>query len=650
MSNIGVVIHGTNSGSGIIYISENKRDLKFNIQDYRGGKDDKTLKKRCFSISFDYNQNNFCLSKYEIAFDKRKPGSIGYVALTFVIPFYKDLNIEDILNKIDDLFDDYVNLTVDEEFNYEHETNDKLDKKIEHIISSIEVDDVSLIDNNYNEIDKNKSAFLFYEDRETLIKILQNPYHKKFYDFHQIYLLDASEKEGVNALNALKHDANAYITTEINLDNPDYTIDLDIEKGIEFNDIQKGTKVKLNDKANLNFSKTHYKTYKPNFAGSWKELLDKYSEEVYLSKKYPNTIVIKSPQFEPVVKKMTIQFKIDENRKQISYNEVKYLISSNGKTKSIENNQITFVGDEVGLNWEIKVNKNDKYRASSGHLLNPTFETSKTISLEPVSPRFNWRPVLMMLAGIILVGGIGVLGYLGYNSMFNTTAQPVELVKTNDNIKTTSEIESIEKYLSGNELIADTLKTFFDKFSKNDSLLFSKTTCYLQFRNAIDDNDRNKIQLAYDSLRLEKYHNSLLLKIIDSIDFNNYKTIENRKSMFLSQLIVNIDSIIEIKRLTEVLNNSNKNVPNDKTADNLDDSKVIKEDKPKSTAKYTNDKFIQAFSSISVNDTKLTSDQQKVLRDYNKLDDRQKKSFRDLGDPVDLNDISRKINKVLNDE
>jgi hypothetical protein len=601
MSKIGVVIHGTNSGSGIIYISESILDLKFNIKDYRGGKDDKSLKKRCLSISFDFNQNNFCLTKYEITFDKRKRGSLGYVALTSVIPFYKNLNIDDLLNKIDDLFDVYISLTVDEGFNYEHEPNEKFYKKIEQFENSIQVDELSLQDNQYKEVDINTSAYFFYEDKDRLIKLLQNPYHSVFYEFHQIYLLDASEKDSVNALNALKHDPNADLTNKIDLDNPDYTITTKIAESITLKGINNGLKVKLKDKVVFGFSKNFHNTEAPNYSGSWKELLDCYPNVISKSHEIPNTIVIKSPRFEPELKKITIKFKDTSDNKIIIPNFLEYTIKSGDKTKRISNDQIELIGDEIGLKWEIKVNKNDKYKASSGHLLNPIFKTSKTISLDPVSRPFNWKPVIIGIFSIVIFGGIGYLGFWGYNSLFTEKDEDHKEV-----IKITSiDNDQIRAYIQGNELNIDSLESL--KNLSSDSLLSIQLNDLIRFRMSLNTIYRDSIQVLYNSfdklsIAHDKNKKKLLASILDSISFSDdYKTIANREVMAFYEIEDTINSIIRTKSQTsqteEVITQSNEvdRTPTTETVVSEQETSTnnVSQDSDVNKSKYTEKEFLE---------------------------------------------------------
>ena len=650
MQKLGYIISGTCGGFQNDFIrcsSWIQRD-KITLVDIRNNDDKNTKGKQCYALSLQGEFN--IISKIEIIKDGFRSKSTGFISFNLIIPSGLYIDEDSIFSILDEGLGFYTDEFVQDNVLEDEKNSSEFDTKIEHLLSSINPTTKA----TYKWKKGTQDAAYIYIPKDKISEYFkyENIFQEDYKDYREIYFIDPSEKDNPSSiLNALKHEPNADITTKINLDNPDYTIALEIEEGITFHGIQEGTKIKLNDKAGFGFSKKHYKTNKPNYSGSWKELLDKYSEVVYLSKEYPNTIVIKSPKFQPEIKKITIKFNNDDNGKLIGNNEVSYSIISNEKSKRIDDNLITFIGDEISLIWEIKVNKNEKYKASSTYQIRPEFEKSISIRVEPVSPPFDWRPILNGLVIFLLVGGIGFLGYWGFSSMFNTKAGNKETKKTTVTKESNSEIEKIEFYLSGNELIADTLKSFVNKLGTSDSLLLYKTKNYLKFRNAIDGNDRNKIQFTYDSLRLDRDHNGLLIKILDSIDFKDYKAIENRKSMFLSDLIVKVDSIIEIKRSPKVSNNSNKNVSNVNSAGNQNDSKVIKEDKPKPTAKYTDKEFIQAFSKNNVNDTtKLTDHQQEVHRDYKQLDDQQKKDLEHLGDPKDLNDMSRKIKEILNDE
>lgn len=638
MQKLGYIISGTCGGFQNDFIRYSSwLDIdKITLVDLRNNDDKDTKGKQCYAISLQCENN--VISKIEIIKDGYRSKSTGFVSFNLIIPSGFYIDEESIVSILDEGLGIYTDEFVKDNVLEDERHVSNFDKEIEQLLSKVNLKPrvtfkwlKGIKDAGFLFIPSNKiSEYFKYE----------NIFQEEYKGYREIYLIDPSErKENPSSiLNALKHDPNADLTNKIDLDNPYYTITTKIAESITLKGINNGLKVKLKDKVVFGFSKNFHNTEAPNYSGSWKELLDCYPNVISKSHEIPNTIVIKSPRFEPELKKITIKFKDTSDNKIIIPNFLEYKIKSGDKTKRISNDQIELIGDEIGLKWEIKVNKNDKYKASSGHLLNPIFKTSKTISLDPVSRPFNWKPVIIGIFSIVIFGGIGYLGYWGYNSLFTEKDEDHKEV-----IKITSiDNDQIRAYIQGNELNIDSLESL--KNLSSDSLLSIQLNDLIRFRMSLNTIYRDSIQVLYNSfdklsIAHDKNKKKLLASILDSISFSDdYKTIANREVMAFYEIEDTINSIIRSKSQTsqteEVITQSNEaerilttetDVSEQQTSTNN-----VSQDSEVKKSKYTEKEFLEKIINGQELDSSKMTDLMQNIVNLKKQKNISDKAFKDI--------------------
>ena len=171
-------------------------------------------------------------------------------------------------------------------------------------------------------------------------------------------------------------------------------------------------------------------------------------------------------------------------------------------------------------------------------------------------------------------------------------------------------------------IIQDTLKT---KLQKS-----------IEFRSAIDGDNRNKIQYVYDSIKkLNDVQNNILKLILDtypSKDFHNYVEITNRQKLTISVLKDKIisykNSIIQDKTELEAITKPEvKKQPLKSPESTIN---TIKEEKKetKTSKSYTDDEFFNALIKKHSVDVNRLNNEHKSLNDkYNALSPREKSSM-----------------------
>ena len=208
-----IVIHGTNGGYHIFTVDKEK------LFDARPDSNKVgSIGQQAYSIN--YNESNIVFSKYKIIRDVVGDKRTGNVAFSLVIPHTKKLSGEDVLAVLDELSNDFCN---------KHIENDNLDNFREDwaLVSAIKNQFENKLKPNDEELQSGIAdpAFLYYESNATLQKYFDAPYQEKYNVYKQIFFVEKNlEGKPENPLNALRHDPNANLTGEIDLEDQPYTI------------------------------------------------------------------------------------------------------------------------------------------------------------------------------------------------------------------------------------------------------------------------------------------------------------------------------------------------------------------------------------------------------------------------------------------
>jgi hypothetical protein len=592
MKNLGFVLHGTYAGSKIIKISSNLDGRKFSFPDYRGDDIKKSLGEDCYSISF--KDNSIIISKFKIVFDIHK-NEIGYVALSFIIPYYKKIDANSLLELLDACFEKYTSKTVNnekEEASFRDDGEKEIYEDIERDIEGFEIETIKYHIDYSNRI-KSNPAYLKYDGRKQLEKLIENPYQDSFFKYQDVFLLDKNNEKAQFTLNALKHNTSADLTSEIVFDNPDYTIEIIQTDGVQVSGIQNNSKVKLGDSVKFSFKKHRHITERSEYSGTWSQLLKDYPNIVSKSLTLPNSIEISAPNFKPEKKQIRVYFETSNN-KRVPSKELDFDIISTEDNKrpsrGFIEDKIELIGHELDSKWELKVSKSEKYKQTSKTFFGSVNELS--IELEK-RKTINWSVYIYGIGSVLLLSALVFLGikFWPYKEQTGITKQSNNEIKQNP-VNPPNIDSVITVYLSGNELFHNMLSLYRDQVV--DSAIMKKLDDAIKYRKAIDGDDRNEIQRVHDSLDLKNIPNAnnilkYVLNTFKSNNFHLYKQIPNRDNIPISAFLDTLRNVWERHNIQNVTETPSTAVSNQTKSEN------VKTPSNQNNSFYSEKEFIEAL-------------------------------------------------------
>jgi hypothetical protein len=240
-----------------------------------------------------------------------------------------------------------------------------------------------------------ESAFIYYRSEEELVKYLNNPDQNEYTHYKQIYLVDASlNVSPANPLNALRHDARNNLTGKIDLENPKYRL---IFKEQEQGGLQ--IEVKVNGKRQSNKNKVKRKdileiTYSQKYrvpktiTGTWNDIKEERSDSIVVDD--ANGTVTINP------------IKLGEERRPVAINVIDEISNSpvtaqifctnsyKNLSNPVSNNQIPFMGDDIGEEWNIRVEasgykiEQEKFKPETENSITVKLVRQKIIEIQPI--------------------------------------------------------------------------------------------------------------------------------------------------------------------------------------------------------------------------------------------------------------------------
>lgn len=624
MPNIQYTISGTCAGyKSFLRHSKNIEKEKINIIDNRGYDKASTKGKSCYSISI--QEDYYIFSKIQIIRDGLRSQSIGFVKLNLIIPINikVDTNIIQVLDEglrlyIDEFTDDN-QVLIDEGKNHNY------DNEIEKIVSEIPIKDKQ----NYRwKTGILKPGFVYVRMEDLYIyfvyeHIFQNEYKKN----HEIYFIDENDKGEDCILNALKNDSNSNLTDLIkisNFANPKYSIRLSsIEKGINYTGPTTGEQVNSDENIEIVFYKENYETEKgkSNLRGSLKDLMKEHPQILKKSETEPHTIEIIQPKFKPIEKE--IKLRIDNQSDEINdLEEIGLIANISGKKERliINGNKVKLKGNDFGKDINLEINNSD-YKLitksiKQNKFVKNQYEPIKIELIKKGKGQSSKIKIITMSIGII------ILGYSLYYIFPSFENNEVIIQTDMTTKKKPNQISenSISNYLNGSELLMDTLKKYKD-FTKSDSLK-EKINKTISFRKAIDGNDRNKIQYAFDSIKgLNTFQNKILKDILDkfpSSRFKEYEAIDNRKFIYLSNFQDTLQKYALIEEVKIPVENKKEQTKKSKASN--------------TQPKYSEEEFLNIIKNKgNCIQEKLTLKMKKTYDQFEDLDNEKKSTIRQSG-------------------
>lgn len=378
-----IIVHGTIGGYKVFYKSEN---TPFSIARDARSASGKTDPLGQLAYSFIFDGRGCAFTKYIIVYDVQR-GAIGFMAFTLYIANTEKLSGKYIKQFLDELTQQYSdNYIVDNRVDSIRVCRDwtfveKLRSEYINQLEIISKEDIEIIEQGVAE-----NGFVYYSSEDELIKYLDSPYEKEYEKYKQIFLVNEELKgKAINPLNSLSHNPENDLTGKIDIDNPKYRlifsnvtkdgVSILVEENINGAWVKQNNnnRVRKNDTIRVTHQKSYYKSdsaegvvgnFDPSFIG------------INDSKK---AVVIKVKELLP--EKRIITFEL--NKKELNDVEITVLPRSDYQKytpKRIENNQVTFVAEEIGQQWIVSAKTKKKDFIAEALLFIPK-DVNETITL-----------------------------------------------------------------------------------------------------------------------------------------------------------------------------------------------------------------------------------------------------------------------------
>jgi hypothetical protein len=319
-----------------------------------------------YSIAF---TNGGCIfTKYVMGYDVQR-SNLGSIGISFYIPNTKKMKGADVKTLLDELVKTYCkNYCPDFHINSNKQENwqlfTKLAEDYDDKLRTVSADDAESLQSGTQE-----AAFIYYTTGEELQKYFDAPYQDEYRPFKQVFFVNRSE----NPLNALRH------SKELK------DIDLSKYKLIYYSN-QDGINITVEVRGNI-------KRNKEKISREKDELNIIYSKEYYKNK------IVTGKLYE--IDKQFIQ--IDEINRKVTVNHFNGLtpetklvrfdirdkadrtinnVKISCPTKNPTLNEIMFNGNEIGINWQIKIDAGDRYKLQEISIIPKDVSGTYPITLE----------------------------------------------------------------------------------------------------------------------------------------------------------------------------------------------------------------------------------------------------------------------------
>lgn len=406
-----IAVHGTQGGANT-FTSEFLSGVSDPNSD---APSDHSAGHQCFAINFTKNECVF--SKYGIIKDVQGNRRVGNIGFSLGIQNESKIagsDVKEVLNRLA------------KEFYEEHiDAFDNLDTFredwtfIEDIKRDYQDKEESISDKSNIEVftqGERDAAFIYYSSEKELQKYFDVPYQEDYKPYKRVFFIDQKYKgkgKANNPLHALSHSEDADLTNRKILENLPYRVviphnnnSIFIKVSSDGKDIQNKGKVRPYDSIKITFTKRNYNELPIN--GTIVELEKKYPEQVKVDESNRKLTITPPNQLTATTKEISLRIQ-DWKGKEVKGATIE---KRNSRTnKNIENNTVTFEGDELDKEWQVVVNGKVERTFTpneSENKLDIPIQEEETISFE-----------------------------------VNTSQYSIKLKKTNSNIKITADSKRI---------------------------------------------------------------------------------------------------------------------------------------------------------------------------------------------------------------
>jgi hypothetical protein len=396
-----ILIHGRKNGYTILYPKPTPPEFYSFASDIQSGSatnDSIYYGKKFYTLAF--TEGGCIFTKYVFGDDVER-GQLGEIGISVFMPSNQKLSGSEVKNLLDELVNVYCgnyianNRIVEPQTSFDWLLFTTTANSYDAKLRSVPADDVE----NHQQGTK-EASFVLYASETELQRYFDAPYQEEYRDFKQIFFLEQNAQE---LLKLIKHDTSANLTGKIDLDNPKYRllfnsqaqgnerIKVEIKRGDSWSERSNRNKIRRKDIMQISYSQPYRIT--ETIQGTWNEIKNQRTECVSVddanSTVSINPIRLREQQWVVAVNTL------DET----TNNPIAANITCTNRYKNLSNpvinNQVTFIGNDIGEQWVIKVEasgykiEEQSFVLEAGNIITFNLKKQKIIEIQALDKDTN---------------------------------------------------------------------------------------------------------------------------------------------------------------------------------------------------------------------------------------------------------------------
>ncbi|MDR1182839.1 MAG: hypothetical protein LBL13_12760 [Bacteroidales bacterium] len=350
-----ILIHGRKNGYTVLYPKPTPPEFysfASDIQSINAINNNIYYGKNFYTLAF---TGNGCIFTKYVFGDDVERGQLGEIGISIFIPNNQKLSGNAVKTLLDELVSIYSrnyivnNQIVQPTTGFDWLLFTSLINNYEAQLRPVPADDVE----NYQQ-GTNEASFVLYASETELQRYFDAPYQEEYSDFKQIFFLEYNANE---LLKLIKHDASANLTGKIDLDDPKYKLlfhaqetgGLQIE--VKANGKRQSNKNKVRRKSTLEITYSQKYRESETITGTWNDIKNKRPQSIIVDD-INGTVSIK-----PIILKEQRRVVAVNTLDETTNNPIAANITCTNRYKNLSPviNQVTFIGNDIGEQWIIRV-------------------------------------------------------------------------------------------------------------------------------------------------------------------------------------------------------------------------------------------------------------------------------------------------------
>lgn len=346
-----IVVHGTKGGRQIFTPKKLGGLLDVNSDSSKAS----AIGKEAYALRF--IDKTIIFSKYKIIRDVRGDKRTGFLAFSLFLPNDKKLSGSDVLSFLNEVSEEYCKKYIPENDNNLKDVREdwafleRFAEKYKAMLRPVSSEDIEYLLSGSQD-----DAFIYYENDEKLQSYFDAPFQDLYSQYRQVLFVNEELKDKPeNPLNALRHSEDN-LSGKIDLENPKYklifdqTTTKDVRIDVKVNRVARRSNsiIRRKDQLEINWSKPYCKPI--TMHGSLTEITNEFIDV----NSAVGTVKVKNIMLDALVK--TISFNVKDWKGNL-VSDAKIICKSHTSEKVVENNQVTFKGEDFGKRWSVSASK-----------------------------------------------------------------------------------------------------------------------------------------------------------------------------------------------------------------------------------------------------------------------------------------------------